>query len=177
MPNDEKGTRQEINILFFKWIVILLFSLLIFIEIGIYQKEITNFYYLILIIILVAIASEKFDEIKIGNIVELKKIIKEFSEKTDEIMKEIKQIQIQSQSQDQKQNQNQNQTQEQKSSQKLSNKNSNSSDNRNFNISAENFYFDLNKSSSPDFNEPYKDVSEDKKSFNNSNNLIYKHKF
>ncbi len=163
MSNDEKDSGQEANNLFFKWIVILIFSLFIFIDIGIYQKEITNFYYLILIIILVAIASEKFDEIKIGNVIELKKIRKEFNKKTDEIMKEIKQIQSQGQFQDQKQNQNQNQTQ------KLEQQSSIESNNSLNNSPTINLIIAPNSPSSLNI---YKSAKEDNKTFNNSNNLI-----
>ena len=67
------------------------------------------------IIVLGAIrgGAQKFDEIKMGNVIELKKIKKEFNEKTDRILSEIKQIQSQKQLQAQNQDQTQTQTQEQ----------------------------------------------------------------
>lgn len=113
MLNNDKDLKQEKSILFLKWLSIFLFSLYVLLDLGIYQKAITNFHYLVLVIIFVVIASEKFDEIKIGNIIELKKIKKEFNEKTDKILSEIRQIQSQKQGQGQNQGQNQSQKQKQ----------------------------------------------------------------
>lgn len=51
MPNNEKDPRQDKNIQFLKWIVVVLLSLFLVINVGIYQQKITLFHFGILFII------------------------------------------------------------------------------------------------------------------------------
>ena len=51
MPNDKKDSEQNNNIRFLKWLIILILVLFLFVDIGIYQNNITYFHYLILLFV------------------------------------------------------------------------------------------------------------------------------